>query len=281
MLHLRDRRPSPAMIVACVALVFSLAGNAIAARVLITSSTQIKNGTVTGADVRNSSLRGADVRNGSLAAADLSTAARRTLRSAAGAVGPAGPAGPQGPAGAVGPQGPAGPIEGTPAGGSLSGTYPSPGLATGAVTSAALAASAVTAAKLANGAVTNAKLANDAVNADKLATNAVTADAIGANAVGDSELSYAYLPRQTFIPFGNDIANGSCTQFSEVLVDFLFNLPAGSMSLPFEVAGEPGWAAEGAPSTADDRVRMRLCNHTGATADPPPSVRVNILALRP
>jgi hypothetical protein len=82
----RIRRPSPATAVALVALFFALAGTGTAARLLITSSSQI--------------------RNGAIQAVDLSRNAQRTLRGRRGARGPQGPAGPQG---ATGPQGPAGP----------------------------------------------------------------------------------------------------------------------------------------------------------------------------
>ena len=83
------------MVVALVALVFSLAGTGVAARYLITSSAQVKNGVLNGADVRNSSLTGADVKNRSLTAADFSG----SVQGPAGAAGPAGPQGAQGPKG--------------------------------------------------------------------------------------------------------------------------------------------------------------------------------------
>lgn len=99
---LRRFRPSPALAVALVALVSSLAGTAFAA--VTVSGVNIKNGTVTGIDVRN----------GSITTIDLSTATRRALKGSTGATGAQGadgaqgPAGPQGPAGARGPEGPVG-----------------------------------------------------------------------------------------------------------------------------------------------------------------------------
>ena len=58
------RKPSPALVVSIVALVMSCGGTAAAARFLITSSKQIKNGAVTGADVRDGSLTLKDLKAG-------------------------------------------------------------------------------------------------------------------------------------------------------------------------------------------------------------------------
>jgi hypothetical protein len=55
--------PSPAMVVAVVALVMSLSGGAYA---LVITGKSIKNGSVTGKDLRNHSVRGTDVRKDSL-----------------------------------------------------------------------------------------------------------------------------------------------------------------------------------------------------------------------
>jgi hypothetical protein len=52
--------PSPAMVVALVALIASLSGSAYAA--LVITGKSIKNGTVTTKDIRNHSLRGTDMR---------------------------------------------------------------------------------------------------------------------------------------------------------------------------------------------------------------------------
>jgi len=56
---LRHFLPSPAMVVALVALVMSLGGSAYA---LVITGKSIKNGTITAKDVRNRSLTGTDVR---------------------------------------------------------------------------------------------------------------------------------------------------------------------------------------------------------------------------
>ena len=60
--------PSPAMVVALVALVMSLGGSAYA---LVVTGKQIRNNTVTGKDIRNRSLTGRDVRSRSLTGRDV------------------------------------------------------------------------------------------------------------------------------------------------------------------------------------------------------------------
>lgn len=53
---MQSHRPSPALVVSVIALIVALGGTAVAAKVLITSSAQIKNGAVTGLDIRNGTI---------------------------------------------------------------------------------------------------------------------------------------------------------------------------------------------------------------------------------
>jgi hypothetical protein len=99
--QLRSHRPSPAMVVALVALFVALGGSsyaALALRANSVSSTHIKNGQVKRVDLGKGSVNSSKVVNGALLAEDF----------AAGQL-PAGERGPQGPQGAQGPQGPQGP----------------------------------------------------------------------------------------------------------------------------------------------------------------------------
>jgi hypothetical protein len=97
-------RPSPAMVVACLALLVALGGTSVAAVGRLprgsVGTLQLKNGSVTNAKVANNAITGAKVRNRSLLRADFAPG-----QLPAGPVGPQGPAGPAGPAGAAGPPG--------------------------------------------------------------------------------------------------------------------------------------------------------------------------------
>ena len=107
-------RPSPATIVATLALIAALGGTSYAA-VKITGK-DVRDNVLTGKDVRNRSITGADVKDASLTARDFGR--DQLPRAANGPEGPPGPAGPQGPAGeqgAKGDTGPAGPVAALPA----------------------------------------------------------------------------------------------------------------------------------------------------------------------
>ncbi len=75
------RLPSPAMVVSILALVVSLSGSAIAAKYLITSSKQVKTGSINSGDIANGSIKGGDIASGALTArelrADLRTSVER------------------------------------------------------------------------------------------------------------------------------------------------------------------------------------------------------------
>jgi hypothetical protein len=94
---LKRFRPSPAMIVACVALLAALAGTGVAAVKVLAPANSVGS-----LQVINQSLKRADFAPGQL------PRGLRGLRGLAGPAGAAGPAGPAGAAGAAGAQGPAG-----------------------------------------------------------------------------------------------------------------------------------------------------------------------------
>ncbi len=103
------RRPSPAMVVACAALLVALSGTGMAA------ATQLARNSVGTPQLKDSAVSNPKIKNNAVNSAKV--AARSLLRSdfapgqlPAGPVGPQGPAGPQGAAGPAGPAGAAGVI---------------------------------------------------------------------------------------------------------------------------------------------------------------------------
>jgi hypothetical protein len=102
MRDLLRRRPSPAMVVACIALLVALTGTSVAAVSALAPNSvgarQLRTGAVTNAKIRNSAVTSVKVANRSLLRSDFAPGQL-----------PAGPTGPQGPPGPAGPQGPAGP----------------------------------------------------------------------------------------------------------------------------------------------------------------------------
>jgi hypothetical protein len=110
MKKLLGRRPSPAMVVACLALTVALGGTSVAAvsQLVPRNSVgprQIQFGAVTGPKIRNNAVTSVKVANRSLLRADFAPG-----QLPAGPTGPQGPAGPAGPAGAAGPAGVVGTI---------------------------------------------------------------------------------------------------------------------------------------------------------------------------
>ena len=95
------KHPSPAMVVACLALGIALGGTSVAAVSQLGRNTvgtaQLKNAAVTNAKLRNRSVTSAKVANRSLLRSDFAPG-----QLPAGPTGPAGPAGPAGPPGVSG-----------------------------------------------------------------------------------------------------------------------------------------------------------------------------------
>jgi hypothetical protein len=96
---IRRFRPTPSMVIACLALMFALTGTGVAAY-----QATVPRNSVGSLQIKNNSVTSADIKNRSLSTADFKT----LPRGPAGAPGPQGPAGPAGAAGPAGPAGPAG-----------------------------------------------------------------------------------------------------------------------------------------------------------------------------
>ena len=64
---MQGTKPSPALVVSIVALVVAMSGTAVAAKLLITSSSQIKNGTIRGVDIKKGTITKSRLSKGTLA----------------------------------------------------------------------------------------------------------------------------------------------------------------------------------------------------------------------
>src|SRR4051812_21096906 len=71
MRRLRPRRPSPAMVVALLALFVALGGVSYGVATGSIDSREIKNNTVRTKDLRNNDVRGKDIRNSTIRSADI------------------------------------------------------------------------------------------------------------------------------------------------------------------------------------------------------------------
>jgi hypothetical protein len=80
-------RPSPAMLVACLALFVALTGSAVAAGIAKNSvgTAQLKKNAVTGVKIKSSAVVGSDVKDDSLTGADVNESSLGTVPSAASA----------------------------------------------------------------------------------------------------------------------------------------------------------------------------------------------------
>jgi hypothetical protein len=144
------RRPSPAAVIALLALFVALGGPAEAAKLI--NGARIKRGTVTSKQVKDRSL----------STRDLSKGTRRALTKT--------------PAHSVG------------SGQLKDGSVGAAQLQPGSITAAAMAANSVTGGDIIDKQVGNADIGDNAVSAGKIATGAVRKAELGSGAVGTSEL---------------------------------------------------------------------------------------------
>jgi hypothetical protein len=108
---MRIRTPSPALVVACLALGISLSGVSYAATMLPRNSVgtaQVRNNAIVSAKIKNRTLLAADFKAGQLPAGPRGAQGATGERGAKGETGTAGARGPAGPTGPAGPQGPRG-----------------------------------------------------------------------------------------------------------------------------------------------------------------------------
>ena len=105
-------RPSPAMIVACLALLVALGGTSVAAVNQLARNSvgtaQLQFGAVTTPKIRNAAVNNGKVANNAITSSKVRNSSLQRVDFAPGQL-PAGPTGPQGPAGPAGPAGAAGP----------------------------------------------------------------------------------------------------------------------------------------------------------------------------
>jgi len=115
---MRPRRPSPALVVACIALIVALGGTGYAAL-------KLPRGSVGTVQLRNGAVISVKIKDGSIKLKDLAATTQAQLKASGGpagaqgpkgdpgARGPSGPIGPRGPTGAKGATGPSGPMGAT------------------------------------------------------------------------------------------------------------------------------------------------------------------------
>ena len=107
-MHRLIRRPSPALVVAGIALLFALGGTGYATVLQVPANSvgpaQIRDNAVTNPKIRNSAVNNAKIANNAVTASKVRNGSLLSADFAPGQI----PAGPQGPAGPAGPAGPSG-----------------------------------------------------------------------------------------------------------------------------------------------------------------------------
>ncbi len=151
-------------------------------------------------------------------------------------------------------------------------------IATNAITSAELANNAVAA----DGATPNGSshIASGAIDSQELAADlddVLTSEDLAAASVGSSEVVNGSLTQDDLaisvqqdhaVNLGGTINNGACSNTSD---EAAVGAVANNLTVIYSVrgAGAPGWTMEGEINPVANEGRWRICNDTGANADPP------------
>jgi hypothetical protein len=167
-------------------------------------------------------------------------------------------------------------------------------IATDGVGAAEIAAGAVGTSEVADNTLTASDLAADSVGTSEIATDGVGASEIAAGAVGSSEVAAKSLTLSNVsmtvtqnytLDLFTTLSNGSCSSFSAQ--GGLTNVAAGSFALIYDVrlasnAANPGWVveSEASPTGAANSIKVRICNYTGGSADPP-NLRFSFWTIAP
>jgi hypothetical protein len=226
------RRPSPALLIALLALFVALGGPAQARRL------------INGKDIRKGTIRSTQIRDRSLSTHDLSNAAIRSLR-----------------------QTPAGSITDTKL---ADGAVTTAKLAGAAVTGAKLAANAVTPVAIADGSVITTKLADGSITGAKIADASLTtldvARFAGRFRVLPEDIGTIH-PQQCW--HGEPRGLAPELAGADISQDAVFVAPRGGFN---ELATSFSWrtSPQGPPDPASlTRFVIALCNETNADYAPP------------
>jgi hypothetical protein len=150
----RSFRPSPALVISCVALFLTLAGTAFAAPKFLVRSAQIVDATVRTVDLRDNAVSSPKIADATITANDLGTDSVGSDEIAKDAV-------------------------------------KSDEIADNAVTSTEVAPDSLTAGDLALGSVTSSEIANQTINSDDIGPNAVHAEELGGTVLRTNAKSLA------------------------------------------------------------------------------------------
>ena len=248
---MRRFRPSPATVIALVALFVALGGPAWAKKKLLVGSSNIKRDAVTSRHVRDGSLSQRDLR--ASAVRFLQRTPDRAIRGSQIATG------------------------------AITGDK----LAPASVGSAAVADNTLTAADIAPGSLTAAVLGADSVGFDEIADGAVGKAALRTAAVGKAELGDSAVGMEEL---GASIVTVNFTEIDPgecQAVDTPLTLPIGSPDLTsrfISISVPPSWpdTLTLAPRAADGQtLRLNACNPTNTAVTPTENQVVPYVALVP